>query len=143
MELLDSVQAPPHSNPECKGNETDFMSCFSLSTETSNNSCDYLLVECRDPINTEPTATTDMNDTTTDPKSPTEDDSSGVFVGVGGMIVTLIVILIVTLLIVIILKRNNCRCMSSTIFTKAPWKYSCCIITGPLSIKRNFQKTYL
>ena len=122
MEVLESVEGSPHLSdtiPDCNGTETNLISCFSPNTLTIT--CDYLLVECRDPVTTEPTATTanatTVTTATTDTESPTEDGSSGgvsvaVFAGVGGVIVVFIAaILIVLLLIVAILKKNKSRCM--------------------------------
>ena len=117
MEVLESVEGSPHHSdmiPDCNGTEINLINCFSPNTPSIT--CDYLLVECRDPVTTEPTATT-VTTATTDTESPTEGGSSGgvsvaVFAGLGGVIVVLIaVILIVTLLLVAILKKNKSRCM--------------------------------
>ena len=118
MEVLDSAEGSPHHGdmiPDCNGTETDFISCF--SPNALNITCDYLLVECRDPVNTEPTATTATTATEATEATDSESDGSGgvstvaVFAGIGGAIVVIIaMILIITLLIVVILKNNNCRC---------------------------------
>ena len=117
MEVLDSAEGSPHHSdmiPDCNGTETDLISCF--SPNTLNMSCDYLLVECRDPVSTEPTATTATTATEATEATDSESDGSGgvsvaVFAGIlGGAIVVIIaMILIITLLIVVILKYNNCR----------------------------------
>ena len=123
MEVLESVEGSPHHSdmiPDCNGTETSLINCF--SPNTSNITCDYLLVECRDPVTTEPSGTTDTESPTdehtvnTDTESPTESSSGGVsiavFAGVVGVLVVIIaVILIVTLLIVATLKKNKSRCM--------------------------------
>ena len=114
MEVLDSAEGSPHHSdmiPDCNGTETDLISCFSPNAQYIT--CDYLLVECRDPVNTEPTATTA---TTATEATDSESDGSGgvsvaVFAGIGGALIVVIIamILIITLLIVVILKNNNCR----------------------------------
>ena len=103
--------------PDYNGYETN---CLLSKFITLSITCDYLLVECREPVTTEPTATTVTTVTTapTGTKSPTEDESSGgvsiaVLSGIGGgvMVVLIVAILIIIVLIMVISKKKKSRCM--------------------------------
>jgi hypothetical protein len=108
MEVLDSAEGSPHRSdmiPDCNGTETDLISCF--SPNTLNMTCDYLLVECRDPVSTEPTATT-----ATEATEATDSESDGgvsvaVFAGIGGAIGVVCVLVIVAVILIVVLMRRN------------------------------------
>ena len=120
---------------DCSGSESSLTSCSSQATNST--SCDYLKVQCRDPlppvhVHTTTTAPTQSPITiklpaTTPSYTPhvtvivssNEEDGGGLSIPVlagiaGAIVVTLMAILIAVLLIVILLKRNSRRLKTET-----------------------------